>query len=70
MNKEVFKDSTQPIGARVKDLMGRMSLAEKANQLTCFLGFGSLDTSKVNDGIGEVAFTPLGCWQSAKVGRF
>ena len=46
--------------------MSRMSLAEKANQLTCYLAFGSLDTSKVKDGIGEVAFSAMGQPTSAK----
>ncbi|WJZ80128.1 hypothetical protein VitviT2T_000065 [Vitis vinifera] len=33
-NLEIYKDPTQPIYMRIKDLMGRMSLAEKIGQMT------------------------------------
>ena len=32
---ELYKDPTQPIPARVADLLKRMTLAEKAAQLGC-----------------------------------
>jgi beta-glucosidase len=40
--KEVYEDAAQPIERRVKDLLSRMDLTEKACQLTTLYGYGAV----------------------------
>lgn len=40
--KEVYEDASQPVEKRVKDLVSRMNLAEKACQLTTLYGYGAV----------------------------
>ena len=56
MDQTDYKNPDLPVSARVKDLLGRMSLNEKVNQLGCELLMGSSDASGITDGIGEIAF--------------
>ena len=41
--KEIYKDTSQPIDLRVADLMSRMTVTEKMNQLTSVLGRDLID---------------------------
>ncbi len=44
---EVYKDPSQPVAARVSDLLGRMTLAEKAMQMQCvWQKKGDIQTAK------------------------
>lgn len=40
--KEVYEDASQPVAERVKDLVTRMNLTEKACQLTTLYGYGAV----------------------------
>jgi beta-glucosidase len=40
--KEVYEDASQPVAKRVKDLLSRMNLTEKACQLTTLYGYGAV----------------------------
>jgi len=56
MERLDYKNPELSVSVRVKDLLGRMSLNEKVNQLGCELLIGSTDASGIMDGIGEIAF--------------
>lgn len=53
----LYKDSTQPIEVRVHDLISRMTLEEKAAQLSCAMPM-DLETLRENlkNGIGTLSF--------------
>lgn len=53
MRKYPFQDSDLPVEERVKDLMGRMSLEQKTQQLTCSMVMGMPDPQNFQNGIGE-----------------
>ena len=64
MGATAYRDPTQPVTARVEDLLGRMTLDEKVAQLTGILPFDllgptGLDEQKFDahlaDGIGEIS---------------
>jgi beta-glucosidase len=42
MEKTIYRDLAQPVEARVRDLLARMTLQEKAGQMTTFF-VGGLD---------------------------
>jgi Beta-glucosidase-related glycosidases len=50
-----YKDPRFPVQARVKDLMDRMTLNEKVNQLGCEMFMDRVETSLLVEGIGEIA---------------
>ena len=65
----LYKQADQPIPARVQDLLGRMTLAEKAAQLgyPCGNGYKGCDDGilKVNPlGVGGLATTSINCSNS------
>ncbi len=54
MNKYPFQDARLSAGERAKDLVGRMTLEQKAQQLTCAMVMGRAQEEMIKDGIGEV----------------
>lgn len=66
MKNPVFRDSSQPLAVRVKDLISRMSLSEKVNQLTCITYSEIKDASVIQNGIGEVAMAATSNVKSSK----
>jgi len=44
-SREIYKDPQAPITKRVEDLIGRMTLEEKAGQMNQFVGLGYMKTS-------------------------
>ena len=59
MSYLIFRDPSLSIDARVNDLISRMSLTEKINQLACINVSSTKLSSDVQDGIGEVALVAL-----------
>ncbi len=58
MEDKIFRDSNLPIDVRVEDLLKRMSLEEKINQLGCKMFVKAMDTAEARNivnGIGEIA---------------
>ena len=53
MTAEAYRDAALPIEERVADLMSRMTVEEKAGQLTQYFHFGSMFGDVPDDGAGE-----------------
>lgn len=54
MKNYPYQNETLPIGERVRDLMGRMTLEQKTQQLTCAMVMGTPQDETIRNGIGEV----------------
>lgn len=54
MCKYPYQNQELPIDERVKDLMGRMTIEQKTQQLTCIMITGTPDSKNFTDGIGEI----------------
>lgn len=54
MKETNYKNPKLPVRERVQDLMSRMTLSEKVNQLGCELISESTDLSEIKGGIGEI----------------
>lgn len=66
MSQYVYQDAARSVEERVEDLMGRMSLKEKMQQLTCtmYIPMMPMDGQNLDEGIGS--FTVLGSQNLAK----
>lgn len=54
MSKYPYQDVSLSVDERVKDLMGRMTIEQKAQQLTCSMVTGMPDAKNFKNGIGEI----------------
>lgn len=54
MSKYPYQNPELPISERVNDLMGRMTLEQKTQQLTCAMVLGMPQEESIKDGVGEV----------------
>ncbi|MGI5933043.1 MAG: beta-glucosidase, partial [Eubacterium sp.] len=54
MNNYPYQNKELSTEERVKDLLGRMSLEEKAQQLTCAMVMGTPKEEDIRNGVGEV----------------
>jgi beta-glucosidase len=55
-----YQDPSRPLGERVEDLLGRMTLQQKIRQLTCLMVVGTPDPQLFAEGIGEAVVFATG----------
>lgn len=54
MSKYPYQNTELPVTERVKDLIGRMTLEQKTQQLTCAMVMGKPEEESIKNGVGEV----------------
>lgn len=54
MKKYPYQNPELPVSERVNDLMGRMTLEQKTQQLTCAMVLGTPQEESIKDGVGEI----------------